>query len=120
MSRWLTISEMKIDLISPDPAVRRNIANDPLTYKGRIPLNTSAQVYLASLAARTALDELRCDVLLVHSIDDAIAKVPDRAWWSKHIDLRLFKTLRHNCIDGMVREAALARRAIVQFLQSTR
>ena len=117
-SRFLTIGEMNIELISPDIGVQKSIRNDPLTFKGRIPLNTSAQVYRASLAARDAVENLACDVLLLHSQDDAIALPPTATWFRKKIKLRLFKNLRHNCIDGATREAVYARRSITEFIVS--
>ncbi len=115
-SRFLTIGEMKIELISPDLGVQQSIRDDDLTYKGRIPLNTSAQVYHASLAARATVDLLHCDVLLLHSQDDAIAKPPTHTTFSPKVKLKLFEHLRHNCIDGATREAVYARRAITEFL----
>ena len=115
-SRWLTIGEMKIERISPDLGVQRAIREDDWTYKGRIPLNTSAQVYRASKVAKQTVDKLLCDVLLIHSLDDQIAKPPTQKSFKKAVALKLFKNLRHNCIDGTLREAVLARRAMTEFL----
>lgn len=117
-SRFLTIGEMNIELISPDLGVQQSIRNDPLTFKGRIPLNTSAQVYRASIVARDAVDTLACDVVLLHSEDDAIALPPTPTTFRKKIKLKMFKNLRHNCIDGATREAVYARRAITEFIVS--
>lgn len=116
MSRYLTIREMNIDLISRDPIVQKAIRNDELVYKGRIPLNTSAQVYLSSLAAKAAVNEVDCPVLLLHSRDDAIAKAPNHDQFGPNVQLRLFRNLRHNCIDGLLREAVVSRKAITKFI----
>ncbi|MEO0368538.1 MAG: alpha/beta fold hydrolase [Pseudomonadota bacterium] len=115
-SRFLTIGEMKVPCISPDLAVQKSIQEDDLTYKGRIPLNTSAQVYRAGVAAKQAIDELACEVLLLHSKDDAIAAPPSPTTFAKKVKLRLFENLRHNCIDGRMREAVYARREITEFI----
>ncbi|MBT8115825.1 MAG: alpha/beta fold hydrolase, partial [Arenicella sp.] len=56
LSNLFTIHEMNIDLISADRTVQEAIAKDPLVYKGRIPLATSAQVYRAGIAAKAALN----------------------------------------------------------------
>lgn len=116
MSRYVTIREMNIDLISRDPVVQKAIRDDELVYKGRIPLNTSAQVYQASMAAKSVVNELNFPVLLLHSKDDAIARAPRREDFAAHVQLRLFGKLRHNCIDGLMREAVVARRTITQFI----
>lgn len=115
-SHVLTIREMDVSLISAQTAVQQSINKDDLVYKGRIPLNTSAQVYRTSVVARSALNRLSAPVLLLHSLDDAIALAPKPAGLSSNVTLKLFKHLRHNCIDGIAREAVLARRAITQFI----
>ncbi len=120
-SRFLTIGEMNIELISPDVGVQNAIRNDDLMYKGRIPLNTSAQVYRASIAAREALQGLSCAVKLLHSQDDAIALPPVPPLMPElgnRVSLKMFTRLRHNCIDGAQREAVYARREITQFIVS--
>jgi len=119
-SSLVTIGEMKIELISPDLAVQQSIREDKLVYKGRIPLNTSAQVYKAGLAARKALDHVNLPVLLLHSRDDGIALAPKPENMGKHVRLRLFTKLRHNCIDGLSREAVVSRKAITQFIADRR
>jgi len=116
LSRFVTIRDMTVDLISPDLAVQKSIHDDALVYKGRIPLFTSAQVYHAGLRAKAALAEMTLPVLLLHSRDDAIALAPERDVLGKNVVLKLFKNLRHNCIDGLMREAVVARKAITQFI----
>ena len=116
LSKLLTIREMNIDIISPDKTVTRSIARDPLVYKGRIPLATSAQVYHAGLAAKEAMKNFKLPSLLLHSRDDEIALAPKRGVFGKHVQLRLFTNLRHNCIDGISREVVVARLAITQFI----
>ncbi len=115
-SHLLTIREMDVTLLSPDPKLQEAIKNDRLVYKGRIPLNTSAQVYRASVAAKAQINDLPLPVLLLHSKDDPIALAPTKEDLASNIRLRLFKNLRHNCVDGLAREAVMARRAIVQFI----
>jgi alpha-beta hydrolase superfamily lysophospholipase len=112
----LTIQEMDIDRISPDKTVVKAIANDPLMYKGRIPLATSAQVYLAGVAARKSIDKISIPTLLLHSRDDSIALAPRPESFAAHVQLRLFSKLRHNCIDGVSREVVAARHAMMQFI----
>ena len=116
LSNLFTIHEMNVDLISPDPTVVESIANDPLVFKGRIPLATSAQVYQAGLAARKTIDQLELPCLLVHSQNDTIALPPKAEELGEHVQLRMFKNLRHNCIDGVMREAAISRRTITKFI----
>ena len=116
LSGLVTIREMNVELISPDPSVQRSIHEDDLVYKGRIPLNTSAQVYNAGVSARAMVNDVSFAVLLLHSRDDSIALAPSHADFKPHVELRLYKRLRHNCIDGLAREAVLSRRAITQFL----
>lgn len=116
LSSLLTIHEMNVDLISPDKMVIRAIQNDPLIYKGRIPLATSAQVYRAGLAAKKAIEIAAIPSLLLHSRDDEIALSPRKGAFGDHVQLRLFSKLRHNCIDGVSREVVAARRAITQFI----
>ena len=116
LSRFVTIREMTVDLISPDKAVQQSIHDDTLVYKGRIPLFTSAQVYHAGLQAQQALKELTLPVVLLHSRDDAIALPPERDTFGAHVVVKLFKNLRHNCIDGLTREAVVARKTITQFI----
>jgi len=111
---------MNAKLISPDVRVQEAILTDPLVYKGRIPLNTSAQVYKAGLAARKALDKVRFPVLLLHSEDDSVALPPVPEKMCAHVKLRLFKKLRHNCIDGLAREAIVSRKAITKFITELR
>lgn len=116
MSHLVTIREMDVTLISPDKNLQASILADRKVYKGRIPLYTSAQVFKASLAAKTALNKLRLPVLLLHSEDDPIALPPLASELGPHVDLRLFKNLRHNCIDGLAREAVVSRQAITKFI----
>lgn len=116
LSNLLTIHEMNIDRISPDKTVYRAIANDPLIYKGRIPLATSAQVYFAGLAAKDSMLRFNIPSLLLHSRDDEIALVPKAGFFGEHVQLRLFSKLRHNCIDGISREVVVARKAITKFI----
>jgi len=115
-SHLLTIREMDISLISPDPTVQKAIDSDELVYKGRIPLNTSAQVYRTGLAAKAQMAVLNMPALLLHSKDDSIALAPTENEFNDNIRLKLFKRLRHNCIDGLAREAVIARRTIIQFI----
>lgn len=115
-SPLLTIGEMDIDRISPDQTVVSAIQQDPLIYKGRIPLATSAQVYLAGVAAKQTMHRFKIPSLLLHSRDDTIALAPSKNTFASHVQLRLFTKLRHNCIDGVSREVIAARRAIMQFI----
>jgi alpha-beta hydrolase superfamily lysophospholipase len=116
LSSYLTIHEMRVELISDDETVINAIANDPLVYKGRIPLATSAQVYQAGLAAKSVLDALPVSTLLLHSRNDEIALAPNPENLGDHVNLRLFSFLRHNCIDGVSREVVIARREITKFI----
>ncbi len=116
LSNLFTIHEMNIDRISADKTVYDGIKNDPLVYKGRIPLATSAQVYRAGLAAKKALKKISIKTLLLHSKDDSIALAPTINDFGAHVQLKLFNELRHNCIDGIHREVVLARRFITQFI----
>ena len=116
LSNLLTIHEMNIELISPDKTVTRAIVKDPLVYKGRIPLATSAQVYYAGIAAKQAMNRTQCACLLLHSRDDQIALAPDAESFGMNVQLRLFEKLRHNCIDGISREVVSARKAITNFI----
>ena len=116
LSNLLTIGEMNIGLISADDTVRHAIEFDPLVYKGRIPLATSAQVYLTGIAAKKAVREFDIPTLLLHSLDDEIALAPKQGDFGEHVELKLFKNLRHNCIDGVSREAVTSRRYIFQFI----
>lgn len=115
-SPLLTIQEMDISRISPDPTVVRAIENDPLIYKGRIPLATSAQVYEAGIKASEVVHHSTLPTLLLHSKDDDIALAPRPGDFSEHVKLRLFDRLRHNCLDGVSREVISARKAIMQFI----
>lgn len=119
-SSFVTIGEMNVELISPDLLVQKSIHEDEFVYKGRIPLNTSAQVFKAGNAARKALDRVRFPVLLLHSKDDSVALAPTPEKMGQHVQLRLFKKLRHNCIDGLAREAIVSRKAITKFISDRR
>ncbi|MCH2190171.1 MAG: lysophospholipase [Gammaproteobacteria bacterium] len=116
MSQLITIREMNVQLISADKSVQEAILNDRKVYKGRIPLYTSAQVFRCSLAARSVVDKIKAPVLLIHSKDDAIALAPVEGEFNDNVVLKLFETLRHNCIDGLMRESVVARKAITQFI----
>ena len=116
MSRLVTIREMDVTLISPDKNVQESITADRKVYKGRIPLYTSAQVFKCSVVAREAVRQLRAPVLLLHSKDDSIALAPSPDEYGSNIALKLFKNLRHNCIDGLMREAVVSRKTITQFI----
>ncbi len=116
MSHLVTIREMDVTLISPDKNVQKSILEDRKVYKGRIPLYTSAQVFKASVAAMAALNKLSTPVLLLHSKDDGIALAPEPNEVPSHVDLRLFSKLRHNCIDGLAREAVIARQSMTKFI----
>ncbi len=115
-SSYVTIREMDVSLISPDSVVQQAILEDDLMYKGRIPLNTSAQVYRAGKAAKKVVNRLSVPVLLVHSRDDAIALAPTKKTFGEHVKLKLFNNLRHNCIDGITREVVKSRKTITQFI----
>lgn len=115
-SHYVTIRAMDVSLISPNLKLQAAINADELVYKGRIPLNTSAQVFKASTAAKKLVNKLAAPILLLHSIDDEIALAPTPTTFESHVQLRLFKKLRHNCIDGLAKEAVLSRRSITQFI----
>ncbi len=116
LSSVLTIHEMNAELISPDKTVSRAIERDPLVYKGRIPLATSAQVYYAGVESKEVLKRLSIPTLLLHSKDDPIALAPNANTYGDNVHLRLFEKLRHNCIDGISREVVSARKAITKFI----
>jgi len=116
----VTIGEMNAELISPDLRVQDKILSDPLVYKGRIPLNTSAQVFKAGNMARKALDRVAFPVLLLHSEDDSVALAPSPEKMAANVRLKLFKHLRHNCIDGLTREAIMSRKTITKFITERR
>ncbi len=116
LSRLLTIREMNIKVISPDLMVQNSIYHDALVYKGRIPLNTSAQVYRCGLKAKSIINDMVVPIMLLHSIDDEVALVPNPEEFHQHVKVKLFKKLRHNCIDGLVREAVVARKSITEFI----
>lgn len=118
LSNVLTIHEMNVDFISQDKTVCRAIERDPLVYKGRIPLATSAQVYKAGLAAKEVVANYKVPTLLLHSKDDQIALAPSEDTFGEHVELRLFSSLRHNCIDGITREVVQSRRRIIYFIVS--
>lgn len=116
LSRLLTIREMDVSLISPDLMVQNSIHHDGLVYKGRIPLYTSAQVFRCGLEAQAVVDKTVIPMLLLHSKNDAIALAPEPGQFKHHVSLKLFNNLRHNCIDGLVREAVVARKSITEFI----
>lgn len=116
LSRLLTIREMDVSLISPDLMVQNSIHHDELVYKGRIPLYTSAQVFRCGLEAQLLVDETVIPMLLLHSKNDEIALAPKPGQFKRHVTLKLFENLRHNCIDGIVREAVVARKSITEFI----
>ncbi len=116
LSHLVTIREMSISLISPDLGVQASIEQDELVYKGRIPLNTSAQVYKTGIKAFDRIRRLDCPVLLVHSKDDSIALAPKPESFSDNVTLKLFNSLRHNCIDGANREATVSRKHMMNFI----
>ena len=64
-SRYVTIRGMDVSLITPSAHLQKLILADELVYKGRIPLNTSAQVYKASLAAKKLVNTLPVPILLL-------------------------------------------------------
>lgn len=116
LSGLVTIGEMNVEKISRDLSVQTAISNDELVYKGRIPLNTSAQVHQAGLAAKANLNKVNFPVLLQHSKDDGIALAPEPDTLAKHVKLNLYENLRHNCIDGLSRSVVHSRKAITQFI----
>lgn len=116
LSAFVTIREMSVEKISPDLTVQKAIEKDELVYKGRIPLNTSAQVYQTGLAAKENLHKVNFPVLLQHSKDDGIALAPTSGEFGKHVKLNLYEDLRHNCIDGISRSVVHSRKAITQFI----
>ena len=116
MSRLVTIREMNVTLISPDKSVQESILSDRKVYKGRIPLFTSAQVFRCSLAAKAAVRKLKAPVLLLHSRDDAIALPPEPGEYGENVALKLFNNLRHNCLDGLLKEAVVARQTVTKFI----
>jgi len=116
LSRFVTIREMDVTLISPDLMVQESINADKCVYKGRIPLYTSAQVYRSGLSAKKVINGMQFPVLLLHSKDDSIALPPNPDEFESHVVVRLFNNLRHNCIDGLAREAVVSRKAITQFI----
>ncbi len=116
LSRVVTIGEMNVSLISPDRQVQKAISSDRKIYKGRMPLYTSAQVYKASLSATQALKSIQAPTLLLHSADDKIALPPQASDFPDNVVIKMFKKLRHNCIDGVTREAVVARKAITRFI----
>lgn len=116
ISRLITIREMNVTLISADKAVQNSILQDRKVYKGRIPLYTSAQVFKCSVAARLVVNKLRAPVLLLHSKDDSIALPPGIDEFGDSVTLKLFENLRHNCLDGLMKEAVVARQSVTQFI----
>ncbi len=116
ISEMVTIREMDVTLISPDEQVQQSILADRKVYKGRIPLYTSAQVFKCSEVAMNVVNQLSVPVLLLHSKDDAIALPPSSDDFASHVTLKLFENLRHNCIDGLSREAVVARQSITGFI----
>ena len=116
-SRLVTIREMNVDLISSDDKVKQSILDDDYVYKGRIPLNTSAQVYKAGQMAKQLMNQINMPILLIHSEDDEIALAPQQQDLPDKVQLKLFENLRHNCIDGTLREAVRARQEVRAFIQ---
>lgn len=76
LSRWapnLGVLQLDSSMISRDPEVVRAYDSDPLTYRGKLPARTGAEILRATEAVRTHLDRLTATTLVLHGTADALA-----------------------------------------------
>lgn len=76
LSRWapnLGVLQLDSSMISRDPEVVRAYDCDPLTYRGKLPARTGAEILRATEAVQAHLDRLTAPTLVLHGTADALA-----------------------------------------------
>jgi acylglycerol lipase len=76
LSRWtpnLGVLQLDSSMISRDPEVIRAYDSDPLTYRGKLPARTGAEILRATEIVRARLDRLTVPTLVLHGTTDALA-----------------------------------------------
>ncbi|KAL7133593.1 hypothetical protein ABFS83_12G151500 [Erythranthe nasuta] len=68
----LTPSPDIVDLAFRDPSVRNEVRSNPYTYKGRPRLQTSYQLYTASMDLEKRLHEVSLPFIVLHGEDDKV------------------------------------------------
>ncbi|KAL9150169.1 hypothetical protein ABFS82_12G152000 [Erythranthe guttata] len=68
----LTPSPDIVDLAFRDPSVRNEVRSNPYTYKGRPRLQTSYQLYAASMDLEKMLQEVSLPFIVLHGEDDKV------------------------------------------------
>lgn len=98
--------------ISRDPAVVEASKNDPLSYHGRIPARTGAELLRAGTAVRSRLHEVSVPFLVLHGTADILA----RPAWSRRLydraaasdkTLKLYEGLYHETFHDVGKEEVL-------------
>ncbi len=67
--------ELDVHLLSHDPQVALDYGNDPLVYKGKVPLLTGASMVVQGDQVIRNAQILACPVLILHGEDDGLADV---------------------------------------------
>ena len=98
--------------ISRDPAVVAQFRDDPLVFHGRFPVRSGAEILRAGDLARTAFQQIRASLLILHGTADRVAAVEasrellHRAAAADKT-LRLYPGLYHEVLNEPEREQVL-------------
>ncbi|CAA3029477.1 caffeoylshikimate esterase-like [Olea europaea subsp. europaea] len=105
----LTPTQDIVDLAFRDPQVRKEIRSNPYAYKGRPRLQTSYQLYNASLDLEKRLEEVSFPFLILHGEDDkvtdpSVSKILYESARSEDKTFKLYPGMWHSLSYGELPE----------------
>ncbi|WP_051407056.1 alpha/beta hydrolase [Nocardia sp. CNY236] len=108
----LGAKKLDSSMISRDPAVVAAYDNDPLVYRGMLPVRTGAEIMNATVVVKQRLAKLTAPLLVLHGTADAIAApsssdLIERGSGSKDVTVIRYEGLYHEVFNEPEQEKVL-------------
>ena len=110
---WLRTVRLGCRFASRDPAVVAAFENDPLSFHGRLPVRTAAEIFRAARLLRAEADKLRLPLLILHGTADVVAdyrgsRMLYQSASSADKTLKLYQGLYHEVLSEPEKDFVLA------------
>jgi acylglycerol lipase len=110
---WLRTVRLGCRFASRDPAVVAAFENDPLSFHGRLPVRTAAELFRAARLLRAEADKLHQPLLILHGTADVVADYRGshmlyQSAGSADKTLKLYDGLYHEVLSEPEKQIVLA------------
>ncbi len=110
---WLRTVRLGFRFASRDPQAVAAFENDPLSFHGRLPIRTAAEIFRAARLLRTEVRRLTAPLLILHGTGDIVAdyrgsKLLCRRARSADKTLKLYEGLYHGVLSEPEKDRVLS------------